>query len=138
MKFALALTAALTYATEAETQCWEGNDCVSWWYTLDHCDYLWWGYDDCYPEDDGWFFADECTSAWMWADEYNENGGDCNDVWDALYPSCYSDWIWEECSYSWYYTDYCDDDCGWWYWDDWSQWEYWVSCDEFATWDWCW
>ena len=53
---------------------------------------------------------------------------------------CYGEWIWEECSWSYYQSDYCSDDCGWWYSpeadDDWSD-DYWVSCDEFATWEMC-
>ena len=53
---------------------------------------------------------------------------------------CYGDWIWEECSWSYYQNDWCTDDCGWWYSpeadDDWSD-DWWVSCDEFAGWDEC-
>ena len=53
---------------------------------------------------------------------------------------CYGDWIWEECSWSYYQNDWCTDDCGWWYSpgadDDWSD-DFWVSCDEFAEWTWC-
>ena len=54
---------------------------------------------------------------------------------------CYGDWIWEECSGYYYQSDYCTDDCGWWYsWgfdDDWSD-DFWVSCDEFYNeWWWC-
>ena len=53
---------------------------------------------------------------------------------------CYGDWIWEECSWSYYQVDYCTDDCGWWYSaeadDDWSD-DFWLTCDEFAEWSWC-
>ena len=53
---------------------------------------------------------------------------------------CYGDWIWEECSWSYYQEDWCTDDCGWWYSpeadDDWGD-DWWVSCDEFAEWWWC-
>ena len=59
------------------------------------------------------------------------------DNWD----SCYSDWIWEECSWSYYQEDYCTDECGWWYSDAESlaYWEndLWISCEEFDTWWWC-
>ena len=54
---------------------------------------------------------------------------------------CYGDWIWEDCSGYYYQSDYCTDDCGWWYSagfdDDWSD-DFWVSCDEFYNeWSWC-
>ena len=53
---------------------------------------------------------------------------------------CYGDWIYEECSDLYYQSDYCSDDCGWWYSSgfdaDWSD-DYWVTCDEFASWEFC-
>ena len=63
----------------------------------------------------------------------------------AASQACYSDWIWEECSWSWYRNDctgtevYGDngDGCGWIYWDDWLWEEYEVTCNEEADWWWC-
>ena len=59
---------------------------------------------------------------------------------DQFGNDCWGDYIWEECSWSYYQVDYCTDDCGWWYSpeldDDWSD-DYWVTCDEFAEWWWC-
>ena len=59
---------------------------------------------------------------------------------DQFGNDCWGDYIWEECSWSYYQVDYCTDDCGWWYSpyldDDWSD-DYWVTCDEFADWWWC-
>ena len=53
---------------------------------------------------------------------------------------CYGDWIWEDCSGYYYQSDYCTDDCGWWYSagfdDDWSD-DFWVSCEEFDSWEEC-
>ena len=58
----------------------------------------------------------------------------------AVNEECYGPWNWEECSGMYWQSDYCEDDCGWWYspeeddnWDD----DYWVSCDEFDSWDYC-
>ena len=56
---------------------------------------------------------------------------------------CSNEWIWEECSWSWY-REPCDyessayNENGWFYWDDWSGEEFWVSEDDFATWESCW
>ena len=41
-----------------------------------------------------------------------------------------------------YYRNECyegegDTDCGWIYWDDWNWTEFWVTCDEFASWEYC-
>ena len=53
---------------------------------------------------------------------------------------CYGEWYWEDCSGLYWQSDYCTDDCGWWYSpgldDDWSD-DWWVSCDEFAGWAEC-
>ena len=66
--------------------------------------------------------------------------------------ACANEWIWEECSQSWYrdpcigeFTDtYCDcaggydkDTCGWIYYDDWNLEEFQVTCSEFDDWWWC-
>ena len=53
---------------------------------------------------------------------------------------CLGWWIWEECSSAYYASDYCTDDCGWWYKydaynDDEDAW--WVTCDEFESWEQC-
>ena len=62
-------------------------------------------------------------------------------AWVDDYWSCFSDWIWEDCSGLYYQVDLCNEDAGgWWYamtpdfdgTDDW-----WVSEEEFAGWDWC-
>ena len=106
MKFALALTAATAFAAEAT--CWEGTECVSWWYDEAGCDGIWWGYDDCFPEDDGWYFADDCDYWWMWAEDYYPYEESCQNIYDYWYGTgddwsdCYSDWIWEDCSWSYY------------------------------------
>ena len=58
----------------------------------------------------------------------------------AQEEECVGDWMWEECSQSYWRIDTCSDDCGWWYaptpdeiLDD----DYWVTCDEFDTWEEC-
>jgi len=74
-------------------------------------------------------------------DYYGESSSDVceniNDYWYGDWSDCYSDWIWEECSELYYYSDYCTGDCGWWYWDDSNYEDYWVSCDDFDTWTYC-
>ena len=60
----------------------------------------------------------------------------------AAASACANEWIWEECSWSWY-RDFCegeslaDGDCGWIYYDEWNLEEFWVSCEEFDDWWWC-
>ena len=53
---------------------------------------------------------------------------------------CYGEWEWEDCSGLWWQSDWCTNDCGWWYSpdldDDWSD-DWWVSCDEWDTWEEC-
>ena len=48
---------------------------------------------------------------------------------------CHGNWFYEECSSSYYHTDYCRTDCGWWYLNaDGDNWfEEWVTCDEFYS-----
>ena len=144
MKFALAaLLAATTIATRTADQfgndCWGDwiwEDCSGMYYQSDYCS------DDC-----GWWYAPEMDDDWsddFWVtcDEF-ASWEECQ--WDWGYDDsdwgCYGDWIWEDCSALYYQSDYCTDDCGWWYSpgldDDWSD-DWWVSCDEFYNeWWWC-
>ena len=143
MKFALAaLIAATATATRSSDQfgwdCygdWIWEDCSGLYYQSDYCtdDCGWWyspGFDDDWS-DDWWVTCDEFATweecQWDWG---------YDDSWD----DCYGDWIWEDCSQLYYQSDYCTDDCGWWYSpgldDDWSD-DWWVTCDEFWSWEEC-
>ena len=63
----------------------------------------------------------------------------------AATNACANEWIWEECSWSWFRYG-CPgeiegdngDECGWIYWDDWNQEEKEVTCKTFDTWPSCW
>ena len=132
MKLTLSLLAVGATATRTtqDDSCygeWIWEECSWSFYQEDHCT------DEC-----GWWYSPEADDDW--ADDYWVDCDEfaewewCND--DAT--DCLGEWVWEDCSWSYYAEDTCSDDCGWWYWDDWAEEEYWVTCDDFAEWDWCW
>ena len=131
MKLTLALLAVGATATRTtqDESCygeWIWEECSWSYYQVDYCS------DDC-----GWWYADEADDDW--SDDYWVSCDEF-DTWDWCNDDadCLGEWVWEDCSWSYYAEDNCSDDCGWWYWDDLAQEEYWVTCDDFAEWDWCW
>ena len=50
----------------------------------------------------------------------------------AQEDDCWGKWIWEDCSSLWYHSDWCKDDCGWWYSPDKVD-AWWVTCDEWEA-----
>merc|ERR1711934_116910 len=143
MKFGFALLAAGAAALRTETEANQDWSCYGPWYWEECSGYYWqsdYCMDDCgwwySPGEDDWWGDDFWVSCDEFASWEECNGG----VSDGIDWSCYGPWIWEECSGYYWQSDYCMDDCGWWYSpeeDDWWGDDWWVSCDEFASWDFC-
>ena len=130
MKSAIAALIIAASATACDNY-WVWEECSGMEYR-DLCD------GEC--GDDGWMYWDAeaweefCVSydefaSWDWCSVHD--GSD-------LVP-CY-EWIWEECSWSWY-RNLCDGECdddGWMYWDAEKWEEFCVSVDDFISWNICW
>ena len=123
-----------------------GDDCYGEW-NWEECSGLYWQSDWC-TDDCGWWYSPgldddwsddwwvTCDDFWSWE---SCNGGDSwTDDWSD--DGCYGEWYWEDCSGLYWQSDYCTDDCGWWYSpgldDDWSD-DWWVTCDDFYSWEYC-
>ena len=141
MKLSLSLLAAGAAASRVsqDDSCyseWIWEECSWSYYQVDYCsdDCGWW-YTDAESIDDwgnDWWITCDEFAEWWWCQEDGTDGTDEDE--------CYGEWYWEDCSGLYWQSDYCTDDCGWWYSpdldDDWSD-DWWVSCDEFDSWEEC-
>ena len=122
------------YEWEDDWDSWEDDWDYDWeddWYVDEWCDEEW-HWEDCsemswrYPcefelEGDGWgwIYWDDWSyeEFWVSGDDYS-NWESCNG--GAVEEWCDNEWIWEDCSESWWRNP-CDweGQDGWVYWDDW-------------------
>ena len=111
MKLSLSLLAVGAAASRVAQDEWDS--CYSDW-IWEECSWRYYQ-NNCYINACGWYYssyADGTDSYWVSCDEYDES-----------YCQCDNEWIWEDCTSS-YYRDACswegDTECGWVYADPWS------------------